>query len=402
MGSYRLPARGPWMAATFAKRNLVFACFLITLSGVISTYFYHEPIARNVASLSRRPGFSPMGKSDNLGDIFNDTLGFQKVYAISLPERTDKRDTMLLQAQLTNFTLEMVDGVVGSKVSPKALPYTMKQDNGTIGCWRAHLDIFNKMIEENIQSALILEDDADWDVSLKAQMTEFAQGSRYLLDQRDRTPFSPYGDGWDILWYGHCYSKPDTKDGRYWVIPHDPTVAPQGSRWYFEGPDMRRWENGTEPDPQPRVVYKQIYGWCTSGYAVTLRAAQRILWYSSMIPYNWSIDGGMGNMCGRGEFHDFTCIAPFPRTIGKATPAGSKNRGSDIGNYEPDKIQREAESENVMFSVRQNIQRLLEGEKTFKSFFPNPSGDELTMEQITNVKGYPDYVEPPKKKDKSQ
>lgn len=251
------------------------------------------------------------------------------------------------------------------------------------------------MIDENIQTALILEDDADWDVSLKHQMTEFARGSRYVLDQRDETPFSPYGDGWDILWYGHCYSKPDKKNGKYWVVPHDPTVTPQGLRWYFHGPNMERWENGTEPDPQPRVVYKQSYGWCTSGYAVTLRAAQRILWYSSLIPYNWSIDGGMGNMCGGGEFRDFTCIAPFPRTIGKSTPAGSKNRGSDIQTeYPPDKIQQSSDSENLMFSVRQNIQRILNGKNTYKSFFANPAGDYLTMDQITDVKGYADYIPP--------
>lgn len=30
---------------------------------------------------------------------------------------------MLLQAQLTNFTLDIVDGVLGSEVAPKALPY---------------------------------------------------------------------------------------------------------------------------------------------------------------------------------------------------------------------------------------------------------------------------------------
>jgi hypothetical protein len=48
---------------------------------------------------------------------------FEKVYAINLPERSDKRDSMLLQAELTNFTLEMVDGVLGSEVSKKALPH---------------------------------------------------------------------------------------------------------------------------------------------------------------------------------------------------------------------------------------------------------------------------------------
>jgi hypothetical protein len=36
------------------------------------------------------------------------------------------------------------------------------------------------MVLEHIQFALVIEDDADWDVLLKAQMTEFARGTRFL------------------------------------------------------------------------------------------------------------------------------------------------------------------------------------------------------------------------------
>ncbi len=52
-----------------------------------------------------------------------------------------------------------------------------------------------------------------------------------------------------------------------------------------------------------------------------------------------------------------------------------------------------ADSENVMFSVRQNIERILAGKTTYKSYFPNSSGDDLTLEQITNFSGHPEHVE---------
>lgn len=42
---------------------------------------------------------------------------------VSLPERSDKRDAFSLQARLSNITFTIVDGVDGSKVSAKALPY---------------------------------------------------------------------------------------------------------------------------------------------------------------------------------------------------------------------------------------------------------------------------------------
>lgn len=93
------------------------------------------------------------------------------------------------------------------------------------------------MTENNITTALILEDDSDWDVRIKSQMRNFARASRLLLqplpgnvDQfldptypqpsegdsstnfdvdnfaTTRPTSSPYGDieRWDILWLGHC------------------------------------------------------------------------------------------------------------------------------------------------------------------------------------------------------
>lgn len=43
------------------------------------------------------------------------------------------------------------------------------------------------MVAQNIQTALIFEDDADWDVGLRAQMTEFAKGARWLSAKRRNT-----------------------------------------------------------------------------------------------------------------------------------------------------------------------------------------------------------------------
>jgi GR25 family glycosyltransferase involved in LPS biosynthesis len=251
-----------------------------------------------------------------------------------------------------------------------------------------------RMIQNNVQTALILEDDSDWDIGLKSQMTEFARGSRWLLETGDNNPASPYGDNWDILWIGHCHSEPNKTDNRRWVIDHDPTVPPKGSRWNFGQPSMTRWEGGENPDSQTRLVYIQQFGYCTSGYAISLRAAKRILWRTSMMPFNLSIDGGMGEMCWKGSFKDFTCVAPFPRLIGRATGPGSNARSSDI-NWKVDKevFSDKPQSENVMFSVRQNVKAILNHEMTFKSFFKNPSGDQLTLEQITAARGHPEWVD---------
>lgn len=90
----------------------------------------------------------------------------------------------------------------------------------------------------NISTALILEDDADWDVRIREQLQDFALSARALTQPLSENPssyadntfpvpqgpdalpaadllfdnlpstippkHSPYGDNWDVLWVGHC------------------------------------------------------------------------------------------------------------------------------------------------------------------------------------------------------
>lgn len=47
---------------------------------------------------------------------------FEKVFVVSLPERSDKQDAMRLTASLTGFDFEILDGIKGVSLPPKALP----------------------------------------------------------------------------------------------------------------------------------------------------------------------------------------------------------------------------------------------------------------------------------------
>lgn len=42
---------------------------------------------------------------------------------ISLPDRSDKRDSLVVQASLSNFSVTFVDGIDGATISDKAVPY---------------------------------------------------------------------------------------------------------------------------------------------------------------------------------------------------------------------------------------------------------------------------------------
>lgn len=75
--------------------------------------------------------------------IHNSTLGFQKVFAIGLPERSDKRDALTLISSLTGFKIDWVDGIRGETVVDKAVPYgvdRVKLWESNLGSWRGHMN----------------------------------------------------------------------------------------------------------------------------------------------------------------------------------------------------------------------------------------------------------------------
>jgi len=190
------------------------------------------------------------------------------------------------------------------------------------------------VVELNLTSALILEDDADWDIRLKSQLQSYALASRGFLQplrsnpasslsslsgstqasRGDDTVFlgslpqtlsptsSPYGDGWDVLWLGHCGT--DFPPNRFSTRPKDrtPPVSTLASASPAHLPPLRVAiaDDDTVPEvrhlrPHPfaladslaeagypahtRVVHATGGGTaCTQGYAVSTRGARRLLW----------------------------------------------------------------------------------------------------------------------------
>lgn len=92
--------------------------------------------------------------------------------------------------------------VNGSTIVDKAKPEgSVPLGPGYIGCWRSHADTWRRMIKENILTALILEDDADWDVEVHDIFEELSRQMRK----------------------GELRSQPSTNHERY--------VAPYGTFW---------------------------------------------------------------------------------------------------------------------------------------------------------------------------
>ena len=133
--------------------------------------------------------------------------------------------------------------------------------------WLAHLDLVKHAVALDLDTFLILEDDADWDVSIKHQMQLISSAVREFtfVDEKDT---SPYGRSWDILWLGHSgeHTANDTRRIEF----EDPTAPLEAD---YTGWAKKYFLN---IKPGTRVVQRGINPVGTIGYALTKRGAKKI------------------------------------------------------------------------------------------------------------------------------
>jgi len=259
------------------------------------------------------------------------------------------------------------------------------------------------MVEQNIASALVLEDDADWDLRIKSQMQDFARASRLLVqpipgtsdrfldpsypqpsnDQQPRNfevgkeqaaepTSSPYGDidRWDLFWLGHCGCRfPRASDinaplGRA-VILNDTTVPePQHVAMQFGNDELV-----TQYPAHTRVVSRARMNTCTLGYALSLPGARRLLYELALHKMTGTTDMMFRSVCDGTEGRTIgACLTVQPQLFQHHRPVGSRSSFSDISDHGSSYNDR-AFTKNIRWSVRLNFPKLLDGEIDYIDFF---------------------------------
>ncbi|KAG5973923.1 hypothetical protein E4U55_000181 [Claviceps digitariae] len=351
---------------------------------------------------------------DSLRDVFNATLGFQDILVVGLPSRSDRRDGMTLAAALSEISIKFVNGVKGEEVNEKAVPVPengQHLEGASLGSWRGHMNAIQEVVQRNLTSALILEDDVDWDVRIREQLHDFALSSRALIqplrrghhaDQqsyadstyphpRDGSPgqasqldfyhlpstvepsLTPYGDSWDVLWLGHCgmsfpfADNPTMAKGR--VAKHnDETVPPKKDLWSLNKPF------GLVDDypAHTRVVHHSQEGVCSLAYAVSRRGARTMLRELALKPATDGFDILLRFYCegshGRSKQE---CLTVNPTLFSHYRPVGPLSASSDIGAH-GDGYRQRAATDMIRFSTRLNAGVILNGSTDYVDQFPDP------------------------------
>jgi GR25 family glycosyltransferase involved in LPS biosynthesis len=299
--------------------------------------------------------------SRNVLSVYNRTLGFERVFVIGMPKRSDKRDRITVASSLTGFDVTFVPGVAPEDVAKQAAPPTWDYDQqtfGALGAWRAHMNVMQQIVADGITSALIFEDDADWDVTFKSQLEQFARGI-HEISRSASTANSPYGSDWDLLWPGHCRIGVSNKLQDFYISPEDPTVPPIAYR-------RAKWRQTHVPE-QVLQNYTRLYfqangGMCLTGYAVTLAGARKFLSSVSLTSQNQPVDVSMNAMCRGRLTQPFTCYAPYPPLVGTHRAAGPQSRDSDINNVTGE--WHDMYTFDIVYSTMQNVPRLVSDSQT--------------------------------------
>ncbi len=255
------------------------------------------------------------------------------------------------------------------------------------------------IVQEGIATALIMEDDMDWDVRLKIQLQTIADGTRKLQYRSSTTPpTSPYGDDWDLLWLGHCgevfpehleenMSKAPTSldflsiSTKHTINP-DTTVPPPSQ--------VRGFQNYTA-NPYTRWVHVTGAPICTFAYALSLEGARKVLFDLSVDHLVGPFDNALAGLCRWGRdkeilgmrfaFHTgfppgksdrpHRCFSVTPPVFMHHKAKGWVSGDSDIqvvGGGGRGTMREVGTTENIVFSARRNIGEMIMG-KELKSQF---------------------------------
>lgn len=176
---------------------------------------------------------------------------------------------------------------------------------GEARTWLHSLDLVKHMVAMDLESALFLEDDVDWDVRIKQQMRLVSDGVRTFTDAEDA---SPYGRAWDLLWIGHC-GEPTRNDTRRLLYADPSAPSPE----HYLGWSQKYMEGIT---PGKRSVQRGLNPICSFGIGLSRRGAAKVLDWAGK-GQNEAYDMRLQEGC---KSKDLSCLVVNPELMHHYVP----------------------------------------------------------------------------------
>lgn len=250
----------------------------------------------------------------------NKTLGFQKFFYMNEKTRLDFEDTITLQSSASGIIPEWFKSVELKELqkSTKGLPPASVKvtDLRAAAVYRTHANIWQQMIKEKWETALIIEPEALWDVNIREIMAHFSKGLEKMIKNQHEaknlyqdkskktkatfkaTETDPYlHKHWEILQFGGCYeNKNNMKDSLRYLDPHSPNGA--------------TFVDGSEIENNTRVVRWGNDVMCSTAYAITRMGAIKLL-LRAALDINMSIDSLIAELVKEQRLESYSVFPVF-------------------------------------------------------------------------------------------
>lgn len=215
----------------------------------------------------------------------NDVFG--KVFVINLTRDTEKLQDMTEKLRGLNTEFTRFDAVLGKEVPKEVLERELTPwcqnfcPAATVGCALSHKNIWRKIVDENIKSAAVFEDDCIYDPSFYSILT------KALAD---------LPDDWDVLYFGcvaGCYKN-------------------RADMSTFDSIFLKALGRDTEPIVVSENLYRPTLPLACHAYAISNKGARRFL---KLIPrIGFHIDTAMATHCPQMQV-----FAVHPNVVGQDT-----------------------------------------------------------------------------------
>ena len=194
------PPRSSLSAIHRFSRNLYLRYFLSLLLGLFLGRTIFAPVQYNLPSLPNHHAKNSVSTALS-SKWSNSTLGTAAIIVLNSVSRPDRRDYLSLMGAMTDLKLTFLNAWT-TKPVPKALPneHNPGLKDVEYACWRTHADAWRKVVEEGWATAMIMEDDTDWDGGIHESMALAWEALKeFTHDPLAATEAKSYVNSWGRL-----------------------------------------------------------------------------------------------------------------------------------------------------------------------------------------------------------